>query len=61
MAIALHTLSAIGGIFGLWIVARSLRDFRRGLREGIKCHLLKCSHCGKTIEWADDAGCTRDR
>lgn len=59
--LALHTLSAIGGLFGLWVVARSLRESYRGAREGIRCHLLKCDHCGKRIEWADDQGCTRDR
>lgn len=57
MTIVLHILSAIGGVFGLWVIVRSLRQIWSGASRGIKCHLLKCAHCGKTVEWADNAGC----
>jgi hypothetical protein len=58
VAIAMHVLSAVGGGFGLWVVARSLRDVVRGARHGIRCHRLQCQRCGQPIDWADDDGCS---
>jgi hypothetical protein len=56
-----HLLSAIGGVFGLWVVVRSLRETWLGAHEGIRCHLLRCDHCGKMVEWAHSDGCSRER
>jgi hypothetical protein len=61
--IALHVLSAIGGVFGLWALTHILRDLWNGAHQGIRGHVLKCHKCGQNLfwtHWSDNDGCTHE-